>query len=48
MSQHSPFSANEFCKCVTAYAVDYANPARIYVAIYADQSDLKAGITIFQ
>jgi len=27
-------------------AVDYANPARIYVAIYADQSDLKVGITI--
>jgi len=25
----------------------YANPARIYVAIYADPSDLKSGITVY-
>jgi hypothetical protein len=47
LDDHIPFSANNLCKCVEAYAVDYANPARIYIAIYADQADLKAGITIF-
>ena len=47
LDERIPFSANNLCKCVTAHAVDYTNPARIYVAIYADQSDLKAGITIY-
>jgi hypothetical protein len=47
LDERIPFSANNLCKCVTAFAVDYANPAHIYVAIYADQSDLKAGITIY-
>ncbi|HEY7093430.1 MAG TPA: hypothetical protein VH393_09640, partial [Ktedonobacterales bacterium] len=47
LDERIPFSANNLCKCVTAFAIDYANPAHIYVAIYADQSDLKAGITIY-
>jgi hypothetical protein len=48
LDERIPFSASEYCKCVTTYAVDYANPAHIYIAIYADQSDLKAGITIYE
>ncbi len=47
LDDHIPFSANNPCKCVEAFAVDYANPARIYVAIYADPSDLKSGITVY-
>jgi hypothetical protein len=47
LDDHIPFSANDLCKCVTAFAIDYANPAHIYAAIYADPLDLKASITIY-
>jgi hypothetical protein len=47
LDDHIPFSANDGYKCVTSFAVDYANPARTYVAIYADPSDLKSGITVY-
>jgi hypothetical protein len=47
LDEHIPFSVNDVCKCVPAFAVDFANPAHVYVAIYADPSDLKSGITVY-